>query len=77
MNILRILFELFVLYIVYKLITDFIIPVYRATRQMKDAVHKAQEQMKNQQFNKTNGTTHPAEPQVKKDFDYIDYEEVK
>ena len=77
MSIFRVIFELFLIYIVYKLIVDFIVPVYKATRQMKNAVHKAQEQMKNQQFNKTTATTHPTEPHVKKEHDYIDYEEIR
>lgn len=73
MNILRILFELFVIYIVYKLIVDFIIPVYKATRHMKDAIHKAQDQM-----NQQNQQASKSSPQkMEADHDYIDYEEVR
>ena len=44
---------------------------------MKDAVNKAHEQMKQQQFNQTNSTSQKTEPQGKIDHDYIDYEEVR
>ena len=73
----RLIFELFLIYMLYKLIVDFIIPVYRATRTMKDAVRKAQDQMKNQQYNQTTATTQKPEPQAKIDHDYIDYEDVR
>ena len=74
MSIFRVIFEFFLIYMVYKLIVDFIIPVYRATRQMKNTIHKAQEHMKNQQ---ANTTSHPVNVTPKGDHDYIEYEEVK
>ena len=81
MSILRLFFELFVLYLVYKLVFDFLIPVYQATKQVKQKMgemqHKMNEHMKQQPggagFNAT-----AKEPQQKPGKeDYIEYEEVK
>lgn len=81
MNILRLAAEIFLLYILYKLIVDFIIPIYKTTKTVKkqfgEMNAKMQEQMNsyNQQQN-AQGTTRPKEESVKKE-DYIDYEEIK
>ena len=81
MNILRLAAEIFLLYILYKLIFDFIIPIYRTTKTVKkqfgEMNAKMQEQMNtyNQQQN-AQGSTRPKEETVKKE-DYIDYEEIK
>ena len=81
MNILRLAGEIFLLYILYKLIFDFIIPIYRTTKTVKkqfvEMNAKMQEQMNtyNQQQN-AQGSTRPKEETVKKE-DYIDYEEIK
>ena len=80
MNFLRLLFELFVIYMVYKLIFNFIIPVYRASRQMKNAMNKAQEQMRQQQNQYQQQHQQPRNTTVKKmqnDSEYIDYEEIR
>ena len=79
MSILRILFELFVLYLVYKLIFDFIIPIYQTTRQVKQKVGEMQSQMNEQMKNRQAGNhSSPKEsrPQPAKE-DYIEFEEVK
>ncbi|HMI78643.1 MAG TPA: hypothetical protein VK484_07605 [Ferruginibacter sp.] len=80
MSILKILFELFVLYLLYKLVFDFIIPVYRATRQVKQKVGEMQsrmnEQMKQQQANSYNPAPKESSPGPAKE-DYIEFEEVK
>ena len=69
----------------YKLIFEFIIPVYNASKRMKDQVSQMQQQMKEEQerrqferdgfvnTQKTNAsqTSKPA------DKDYIDFEEIK
>jgi hypothetical protein len=80
MSIFKILFELFVLYLLYKLVFDFIIPIYQATKQVKQKVNEmhrnVNEQMNQQQHNQY--TAAPQEPQPKKKSDdYIDFEEVK
>jgi hypothetical protein len=77
MNFLRVIGELFVLYILYKLIFDFIIPIAQTTRQVKRQFGDIQEKMN--QFNQqqqTNNTPPKSSPKPSNE-DYIDYEEVK
>ena len=80
MNILRLIGQILLIYILYKLIFDFIIPIYqtskRVKRQVREMNAKMQEQMnaQNQQQSAAANTTRQ-EP-VKKE-DYIDYEEIK
>lgn len=66
------------LYLLYKLIFDFIIPVYQTTKQVKQKVGEMQqrmnEQYKQQQSNQP--VNKKEEPKVAKK-DYIDFEEVK
>ncbi len=61
MNIFRVLLELFVLYMLYKFIFDFIIPIYRTTKQVKkqfgDMSAQMQENMNQQRQAYTNATT--------------------
>jgi hypothetical protein len=77
---LRALLELFVLYLLYKLIFEFIIPIYKTTRQVKQKVNEIQrnmnEQANQQQRNQYTSATNPASPKTKSD-DYIEFEEVK
>ncbi len=82
MNILRLAFELFMLYLLYKLVFDFIIPVVKTTKQVKkqfgDMNAQMQEKMNQQQQQAANFTApkKPAATSAKND-DYIDFEEVK
>ncbi len=85
MNILRLVAELLLLYFLYKLIFDFIIPIYQTSKRVKkqfgEMQSKMQDQMNtfNQQQNSSSkaaaGKTTSQEPAKKED--YIDYEEVK
>lgn len=82
MSIFKLLFELFLLYLAYKLIFEFIIPVYQTTKQMKQKMADLQQKMESHQ--RQNGATAPpagdnrATTQSKSvTDDYIDYEEVK
>ncbi len=80
MNILRLAGEIFLVYILYKLIFDFVIPVYQTTKKVKkqfgDMHNKMQDQMNT--FNKQQNTNaaKATEPVAKKE-EYIDYEEIK
>lgn len=71
----KLLVELFVIYLLYKLIFDFILPVYHVSKQMNKKMTEFQQQMKEKE------TTSPPPPQPtgksSKDNDYIDFEEVK
>lgn len=81
MNILRLVGGLLLIYILYKLIFDFIIPIYQTTRRVKkqfgEMQNKMQDQMNtfNQQQQHSAAKTNTHEPAKKED--YIDYEEVK
>jgi len=77
MSLFRILFELFVLYLVYKLIFDFIIPVFQTTKQMKQQVGKMQQQMNEQNRQQQQGFDGPGKETATKKEDYIEFEEVK
>ncbi len=79
MNIFRLIGELFVIYILYKVIFDFIIPVYKTTKQVKTKMNDLHSRMQEQQHTKSpQATQEPTKKptSVSKD-DYIDYEEVK
>ena len=84
MGTIKIIFELLVLYLVYKLIFDFIIPVYKTTKQVSQKMGEMQSKM-NEHINKQStgsggqqqaNTTaeNPARPAKE---DYIEFEEVK
>ena len=84
MNIFKLVGELVVIYILYKIIFDFIVPLYNASKQMKGKMSEMQERMQQhqraqaeQQRNQTtaNNMKITKEPVAKED--YIDYEEVK
>ena len=81
MSILRLAFELFLLYLVYKLIFEFIIPVYQTTKQVKQKVGEMQNKMNEHMKQQQQGSQFNAaskEPQHKPGKeDYIEYEEVK
>ncbi len=72
------LFYCFLAYLLYNIIFKFVIPVYRATKQVKRGFRDMQDRMNQhaQQPNTHNKTTKASEPVAKKD-EYIDFEEVK
>jgi hypothetical protein len=78
MNIFRIAAELFLIYILYKLIFDFIVPVYNSTKKIKKQFGDMHEKMQ-QDMNTMNSRQTQArqETKVKREGDYIDYEEIK
>jgi len=79
MGIIRVIVELFVLYLLYKLIFDFIIPVYRTTKQVNRKMGEMQSKMNehmNQQGNQFNSNPKESEAKPARE-DYIEFEEVK
>lgn len=83
MNIFRLAIELFLLYFLYKLIFDFIIPVAKTTsqvkKQFKDMSAQMQEKINQQQAQQNNNfskATTVNKPETRSD-DYIEFEEVK
>lgn len=84
MNFFRLVIELFALYLLYKLIFDFIIPVAKTTKQVKkqfsDMSSRMQETMNQQQAQQqqSNQYTQSKSTSTKgKNDDYIEFEEVK
>ena len=81
MNILKLLFELFVIYILYKFIFDLVIPVYKATQQVKQKMNSMQQQAQQHEPPQNdpyqNGRKQQATAFKPADDDYIDYEEIK
>lgn len=79
MGIIRVIVELFVLYLLYKLIFDFIIPVYQTTKQVKQKVGEMQNQMnEHMKQQQPNSFSTPKESSAKASKeDYIEFEEVK
>lgn len=80
MNILRLAGELFLIYIFYKLIFDFIIPVYQSTKKIKkqfgDMQSKMQQDM-NSYTKQQGSTSSQPKPATNKEGDYIEFEEIK
>ena len=78
MNIFRLAAELFLIYILYKLIFEFIIPVYHSTKKIRKQFGEMQSKMQ-QDMNAHASRTTVAEPEptIKKEGDYIEFEEVK
>ena len=71
-------------YLLYKLVFEFIIPVSRASKRMKDQVGEMQEKMRQQQQNEalrkgnvTQASTKTTSTKTPSSNDYIDFEEVK
>jgi hypothetical protein len=63
----------------YKLVFDFIIPVYRTTRRVKKGFREMNERMRQQAegFNPQNASTQKPKTEESKPGEYIDFEEVK
>lgn len=78
MNIFRIAAELFLIYILYKFIFEFIIPVYNSTQKIRKQFGEMQTKMQ-QDMNAANtkNVTPQQEPKVKREGDYIEFEEIK
>ncbi len=79
MNILRLAGEIFLIYILYKVIFDFIIPIYQATKKVKKQFGEMQSGMDEQlnKFKQQNSAPTTTTSTAAKKEDYIDYEEIK
>jgi hypothetical protein len=83
MNIFRLIGELVVIYILYKVIFDFVIPLYKSTKKVRSAMSDMQAKMQEQQRAQAAQNSQPAQYESSKkassasNDDYIDYEEVK
>jgi hypothetical protein len=75
----RFIFWAIVFYLAFRFIFNFVIPVFRATRQMKAQMRDFKEKMEGQQRPSENNFQQPQRPspqEVRKE-DYIDFEEIK
>ena len=75
----KLLIELFLFYLLYKFIFEFVIPIFRTTREVKKKMHEFQQNMNKQaETNRTSSKTMDKPPVSKpKSDDYIDFEEIK
>jgi len=75
----RILFYIFLVWLVYQLITRFIIPVYKTTKQVKKGFKEMNEKMNDyvKQQQQSQQTSQAQPPNREPVGDYIDFEEIK
>lgn len=76
---------IFLLWLFYKIVFDFIVPVYQSTKQVRQQMHDIQDRMR-EQFQQQQRAQQAAEQQQQRATtqqrpadkgDYIDFEEVK
>lgn len=85
MDMLKFIFYILLGYVLYRFITGFVIPIFKAGRQFKKQFNRMQQQMQEQMQHQNNQSsfhsTTAANPQKSKDKadegEYIDFEEVK
>ncbi len=78
-NLLELFFAGFVIYLIYRLVFDLIIPVSKAASQVKSKInemHHTQENYKRQTQQQANPTPQPSD-KANTDGEYIEFEEVK
>jgi len=75
----KLLIELFLFYLLYKFIFEFVIPIFKTTRQVQKKMNEFQQNMNKQaETNRTSCTNMDKPPVSKpKSDDYIDFEEIK
>lgn len=74
----RIIIWAIVAYCIYKIVFDFLIPLFRVTSRMKRQVREFQRQANGEfQNNQHDNITKPKNPSAEKAGEYIDFEEIK
>ena len=71
------IFAFIVVYFLYKLVFDFIVPVYRASSQIRTKVNEMNQQYTQTQKPSENHNTPPNTKVPPAKEDYIDFEEIK
>ena len=77
---LEVVLELLFIYFLYRLVFDFILPIYRSSRKVHEHMKNMQQRMEDQirHEQQYRQSSEAPRPEVKtKDDEYIDYEEVK
>ncbi len=80
MYLLKLVAQIFLIYLLYRLVFNFIIPVYRSTKQIRKQFSEVQSKMKEQMNQHQNTQSQPTtETTVNnvEDADYIEFEEIK
>jgi Sec-independent protein translocase protein TatA len=80
MSILGFLFLVFVFYLGYRLLFDFILPVYRTTKRIKNSFRDMNQRMNQSQGHNDQQPGHSNQQQTTSKAnheDYIDFEEIK
>jgi hypothetical protein len=72
----RVLFYAFLIYLFYRLVFHFIIPIYKTTQQVKKGFRQMNEQM-NQTYNGSTAAAEPQQAEGGNKGEYIDFEEIK
>ncbi len=67
----------FLLYLLYKIVFELVIPVGKATSQVKDKIREMQEQQRAQQANPPPPPVKETRADTPRSGDYIEYEEIK
>ncbi len=73
----RLLLWGFVFYLIYKFLFEFLVPVSKVAKDMKQKVNEMKEQQNQQQSNFQNQTPPSQAKPTVDDKDYIDFEEIK
>jgi len=74
----KILFYGFLIYLVYQLVFNFIIPVYKTTKQVKKGFREMHDKMNEKARDQQNAAEASSNSSPKKSVgDYIDFEEIK
>lgn len=70
---LKVIFQILIIYLIYKLIFDLIIPAFRKISQDRTQV----KDFKNQNDNKDSGNQHAGPKEKSRIGEYIDFEDIK
>ncbi len=68
---------LLILYLFYKLIFDFILPISKATSQVKTKIKEMQKDQMNTSQKQNASSSFKSNGKMTKEEDYIDFEEIK
>ncbi len=79
---LKMIFAIFLLWLFYKLVFDFIVPVYQSTKQVRRQMSDIQDRLRQQQQQEQQQARQEEQKQAARQRpvdkgDYIDFEEVK
>jgi uncharacterized protein YneF (UPF0154 family) len=77
MSIFRVLLYIFLIYLAYRILFGFIIPLYRATRQVKNQFREMNERMNDYMKEQHSHSKQEPPKPGKKEGDYIEFEEIK